>query len=124
MTTHQPQNVNLLHKAEQEAAGINRKIAILLTRGVGTMACAYFFLFLALLGLPGLLPSIVAQWVQWTSQTLIQLVMLSVIMVGQDVIGQHQALQADEEYNTMVKLYADVEEIKQLLRQRDREKEQ
>src|SRR5690348_16297453 len=87
---HQPRNVNLVHKAEQAAAGFNDKLAILLTKGVGTMVCAYIFAILAIIGFPGLVNAQIAQWVQWTSQTFIQLTMLSVIMVGQAVLGRKQ----------------------------------
>ena len=61
---------------------INQHLALVITRAVGTMACAYVFLLLAIAGFPGL-GAPTAQYVQWISQTVIQLVMLSVIMVGQ-----------------------------------------
>jgi len=81
--------------------GINAKIAVMLTRGVGTMACAYLFCVLALLSLPDILiqagvltkgdvphflaiPGLILI-VAWIAQTFIQLVLLSVIMVGQSV---------------------------------------
>ncbi|MGK2849693.1 MAG: hypothetical protein ACSLFN_02120 [Candidatus Limnocylindrales bacterium] len=74
--------------AAAEHIGVNGRIALMLTTVVGTMWCAYAFGLLALLVLPeavggGLLPL-----VQWISQTFIQLVMLSVIMVGQNIIGR------------------------------------
>jgi hypothetical protein len=71
--------------------GFNSKVAVILTRGVGTMWCAYLFLVIALLGLrPALKPGgegIIA----WIAQTMLQLVLLSVIMVGSNV----QAMAAD-----------------------------
>ena len=71
-----------------EHVGFNGKVALALTAGVGTMWCAYAFAILALVVLPqafagGLLPL-----VQWVSQTFIQLVMLSVIMVGQNILAR------------------------------------
>jgi hypothetical protein len=66
--------------------GFNAKAAVLLTRGVGTMAAAYAFMLLALVSLPAAIrsgdPVILVSWV---SQTFLQLVLLSVIMVGQGV---------------------------------------
>ncbi len=50
------------------------------------MWCAYAFAVLALLALPDALASnSLLPLIQWLSQTFIQLVMLSVIMVGQNV---------------------------------------
>ena len=58
---------------------------MLITRLVGTMWCAYLFALIALIGLgPALKPGgegIIA----WIAQTFLQLVLLSVIMVGQNV---------------------------------------
>ena len=107
---HKPRNVNALHKMEQATSSLNQKIAIFLTKIVGTMVCAYFFTILALLGLPGW-GATPAQWVQWISQTLIQLVMLSVIMVGQGLLGRHQELQAEEQFKMTSKTCHDNEVI-------------
>jgi hypothetical protein len=67
------------------ANGINAKIAVFLTNVVGSMWCAYAFAVIALIGLrPALRPGgegIIA----WIAQTFLQLVLLSVIMVGQNV---------------------------------------
>jgi hypothetical protein len=117
---HQPRNVNLLHEAEKKAAGFNDKLAILLTKGVGTMICAYIFAILAIIGFPGF-NATPTQWVQWISQTFIQLVMLSVIMVGQAVLGRKQELQSDEQYRTTISTYHDIEQVMQHLAAQDAE---
>lgn len=105
---HRPRNVNTVQAAERQ--GINARIAILLTKWVGTMTCAYFFAILAIIGWPGLHATPV-QWVQWLSQTFIQLVMLSVIMVGQGVLGRKQELQSDEQFATTMKIYHDIDQV-------------
>ena len=114
MSNHTPVNVNVQHAEEKQKAGLNQRIAIWLTKGVGTMLCAYLFALLAIIGIPGFHASI-TQWVQWTSQTFIQLTMLSVIMVGQSVLGRHQELQSEQQYQTTVKTYADAEALMQRL---------
>jgi hypothetical protein len=80
-----------LKQAMGEVDGFNAKLAVLITRLVGTMWCAYLFTAIALIGLgPALKPGgegIIA----WIAQTFLQLVLLSVIMVGQNV----QSLAAD-----------------------------
>jgi hypothetical protein len=72
--------------ADQMPPSFNGRLALLLTRGVGTMWCAYAFAALALVALPEALGSVFTL-IQWVSQTFIQLVMLSVIMVGQNLLG-------------------------------------
>lgn len=74
---------------------INEWLAIKLTAAVGTMWCAYIFVGLAILGFPyG--SSNVPDYVQWVSQTFIQLVMLSVIMVAQNLLAAKQAEHSDK----------------------------
>jgi hypothetical protein len=82
---------SVIKEAMGEVDGFNAKFAVLITRLVGTMWCAYLFALIALIGLgPALKPGgegIIA----WIAQTFLQLVLLSVIMVGQNV----QSLAAD-----------------------------
>ena len=81
----------VLREAMGEAEGFNAKFAVLITRLVGTMWCAYLFAVIALLGLgPALKPG-GEGLIAWIAQTFLQLVLLSVIMVGQTV----QSLAAD-----------------------------
>jgi hypothetical protein len=64
----------------------NTKLAAKITSGVATMWCAYIFAGIALVSLPAALKSgnlIVI--VSWIAQTFLQLVLLSIIMVGQNV---------------------------------------
>lgn len=62
----------------------NRRIAEKITAAVSTMWCAYIFAAIALISLPAALrtgdPLIIVSWV---AQTFLQLVLLSIIMVGQ-----------------------------------------
>ena len=77
---HIPQKVTIA-KAEQALTGFNMKIAVAITKGLGTMVCAYIFAILAIIGFPGF-GATLTQYVQWVSQTFIQLVALSVLAVG------------------------------------------
>ena len=62
----------------------NRRIAEKITAAVSTMWCAYIFAAIALISLPAALrtgdPLIIVSWV---AQTFLQLVLLSILMVGQ-----------------------------------------
>jgi hypothetical protein len=81
----------VLKQAMGEVDGFNAKFAVLITRLVGTMWCAYVFAVIAFIGLgPALKPG-GEGIVSWIAQTFLQLVLLSVIMVGQNV----QSLAAD-----------------------------
>jgi hypothetical protein len=66
---------------------INNYIAVKITNIVGTMECAYLFAMLAIWGGVGVDWHNSLQIVQWVSQTFLQLVLLSVIMVAQNLLG-------------------------------------
>jgi hypothetical protein len=66
----------------------NATLAVRITQGVGTMWCAYAFAALALVSLPSAIRSGSAvTLVSWISQTFLQLVLLSIIIVGQNVLA-------------------------------------
>ncbi|MGO9344580.1 MAG: hypothetical protein ACLP6E_19005 [Acidimicrobiales bacterium] len=70
------------------AARFNSWFAVKVTQGVGTMWCAYAFAAIALISLPQAISSHSAvTLVSWVSQTFLQLVLLSVIIVGQNVLA-------------------------------------
>ena len=88
------------HLIKQELDGFNGKIAVLITNGVGTMWCAYVFAALAFVSLPAAVRSgdpVVL--VSWISQTFLQLVLLSVIMVGQNVLAAAADKRSEATYN-------------------------
>lgn len=121
---YQPRNVNRLQEAEQSASGFNTRIAVALTKGVGTMWTAYAFVALALIGLfaiLGLLNPGVSLLVAWTSQTLLQLVLLPIILVGQNVLGRKAELQAEEQFRTTMSTYHDLEQVMKHLLAQDTE---
>jgi len=64
----------------------NQKLAAKITSGVATMWCAYLFAAIALVSLPAAIRSHdLITIVSWVAQTFLQLVLLSIIMVGQNV---------------------------------------
>lgn len=75
----------------------NAALAGKITSMVGTMWCAYIFAAIALVSLPGAIKSgdtiiIVA----WIAQTFLQLVLLSIIMVGQTVQSESMEQKINE----------------------------
>src|ERR1700730_10253324 len=94
-------NPREMKKAVGEVEGFNAKCAVIITSGVGTMACAYLFALIAFISLPAILiqagvltnsdvpkfftkPGLILV-VSWIAQTFLQLVLLSIILVGQRV---------------------------------------
>lgn len=106
-------------KVKDEHEGINGKIALALTRAVGTMWCAYIFACLALLVLPDAIHGGLLTLIQWVSQTFIQLVMLSVIMVGQNILGKASDKRAEMTYNDAEATFHEAKQIQEHLRQQD-----
>ncbi|MDQ6847241.1 MAG: hypothetical protein M3019_06620 [Candidatus Dormibacteraeota bacterium] len=83
--------------ADQVSPSFNGRLALRITAIVGTMWCAYAFAVLALVVLPQATSSPLLL-VQWISQTFIQLVMLSILMVGQNIQGKAADQRAADTY--------------------------
>jgi hypothetical protein len=79
----------------------NAKLALIITNVVGSMWCAYLFTCLALISLPQAITGGTATLVAWTAQTFLQLVLLSIIMVGQDVKSIKSEKRAEEDHITI-----------------------
>ena len=77
----------------------NTWLALKVTKAVGTVWCAYAFAALALVSLPAAIashnPVILVSWV---SQTFLQLVLLSIIIVGQNVQAAASDKRAEATY--------------------------
>jgi hypothetical protein len=88
-----------IRKALRDVEGFNAKLALVITRSVGTMACAYVFGAIALISLPAAVSSgQVIIIVAWIAQTFLQLVLLSIIMVGQTVQSVASDARAAKEF--------------------------
>ncbi len=102
---------------ENEHVGFNGRLAILITNSVGTMWCAYLFAILAFVSLPEAIRGGTAPLVAWIAQTFLQLVLLSVIMVGQKVAAaasDKQALQTYQDAEALIKIQDDVHRLVKL----------
>jgi uncharacterized membrane protein len=101
-------NVNDVH---EQSLNVLDRIALVITSGVGSMYCALAFAVLALVALPSAIDGGPLTIVQWVSQTFLQLVLLSVIMVGQNLQGRHSELRAENDYEVNMKAEMEVETI-------------
>jgi hypothetical protein len=102
-----------------ERVGLNGRIALALTAALGTMWCAYAFAILAIVVLPQAIAGGLLPLVQWVSQTFIQLVMLSVIMVGQNILGRASDKRALMTYRDAEATFHEAEQIQAHLAAQD-----
>ena len=96
-----------VHTIRAELNGFNGWLAVLITNGVGTMWCAYAFAALALVSLPDAIRGGTAPLIAWIAQTFLQLVLLSIIMVGQKVAAaasDKQALQTFKDAEALLEI--------------------
>lgn len=102
------------HLTEHERIGFNGRFALFITNMVGTMWCAYLFAAIALVSLPSAIEGGTATIITWVAQTFLQLVLLSVIMVGQKVAARasdKQAQQTFEDTEALLKIQDEVHRL-------------
>jgi hypothetical protein len=102
---------------EDEHIGFNGRLAIVITNTVGTMWCAYLFAILALISFPDAVRGGLAPLIAWIAQTFLQLVLLSVIMVGQKVAAaasDKQALQTYQDAEALIKIQDEMHHLVKL----------
>ncbi len=133
-------NANVIHPKEvyknkhpvSFASKFNNSLAVKITNGVGTMWTAYLFTVLAFVSLPAVLTGVFPHlrnffpgWlistslialIAWVAQTFFQLVLLPIIMVGQNVIQGHQEAKAETDHRTLTYLANLQEEQMKLLK--------
>lgn len=97
-----------------EYKGFNGWLAIKITNWVGTMWCAYAFTILTLVSLPDAIKGGKGPLISWIAQTFLQLVLLSIIMVGQKVASQasdNQALQTYKDAEALLEITNDLHSL-------------
>lgn len=90
----------------------NEWLALHTTRAVGTMGCAYAFAVLAILGLPQAIHDSIRHGplplVTWLSQSFLQLVLLSIIMVGTTISLREQDARAAQDHAALMELVSEL----------------
>jgi len=102
------------HLTKDEHVGLNGRLAVFITNMVSTMWCAYIFAAIALISLPEAIRGGTAPLVSWVAQTFLQLVLLSVIMVGQKVAAaasDKQALQTYKDTEALLKMQDEIHSL-------------
>jgi hypothetical protein len=106
-----------LNPLEKRENRFNDRLAVAITNVVGTMWCAYAFAGLALISLPAAVRGGTATLIAWIAQTFLQLVLLSIIMVGQKVAAEKSDRQLEQTYRDAEALLKISDEIRTLLKQ-------
>ncbi|HZC38390.1 MAG TPA: hypothetical protein VE221_06920 [Sphingomicrobium sp.] len=106
-----------LRPLEKRENKFNDWLAISITNIVGTMWCAYAFALLALVSLPAAIKGGTATLIAWIAQTFLQLVLLSIIMVGQKVAAEKSDRQLAQTYKDAEELLKISDAIHGLLRE-------
>jgi cobalamin biosynthesis protein CobD/CbiB len=109
------------HKAPRESplTRFNSVLGERITKGVGTMWCAYAFALLAFISLPEAIHTGTSALISWIAQTFLQLVLLSIIMVGQKVEGAAADVRADDTYKDAEAILHEALEIQKHLEAQD-----
>lgn len=90
------------------AGRFNSWLAVLITRAVGTMWAAYLFAAISFISLPQAVAAFARgdtlSGVTWLSQSFLQLVLLPIIIVGQNVTSAIQDARAEADHETLTAL--------------------
>ena len=98
----------------------NARFGLWITVIVGTMWCAYIFTLLALISLPAAIHSHDAIIiVAWIAQTFLQLVLLPIIIVGQNIQAKAADKRSEETYKDAEAVLKESEEIQKHLLAQD-----
>ena len=97
----------------------NTFLGLKITEAVGTMWCAYLFAALALVSLPEAIKGGTATLVAWIAQTFLQLVLLSIIIVGQKIAGKATDKRAIDTYKDAEAVLHEAIEIQKHLAAQD-----
>ncbi len=104
-----------VHKAvhgDSPIGRFNTRVAVKITNSVGSMWCAYAFALLALISLPSALASgnsIII--IGWIAQTFLQLVLLPIIIVGQNVQAAASDARAEGDHDTLLAIHTLTREV-------------
>jgi len=100
--------------------GFNNRLGTFITKGVGTMWAAYVFAGLALLSLPSAIATgEVRVIIDWVAQTFLQLVLVSVIMVGQNQISAKADARAEATYKDATAMLHEVSQLQEHMKHQD-----
>ncbi len=108
-------------KVDDERVGVNGKVALIITAVVGTMWCAYVFAVLGLTGIVGAVTNsvTVVLIVGAVSGYFLQLVLLPIIIVGQNIQGKAADKRSEQTYKDAEAILSECLQLQQHLQAQD-----
>jgi hypothetical protein len=106
-------------KSDSVFARINSKVGLKVTLVVGTMWCAYAFTIVALFALPSAIHQGTYYIIVWLSSSFLQLVLLPIIIVGQNIQAAAADKRSEETYKDAEAVLKEAEEIQKHLLAQD-----
>jgi hypothetical protein len=107
-------------KVDDGRVGLNGKIGLLITTLVGTMICGYIFAIIALISLPSAITSHnLTVIIAWISSNFLQLVLLPIIIVGQNLQAKASDKRAEDTYKDAAAVLHEALEIQKHLAAQD-----
>ncbi|HTT58475.1 MAG TPA: DUF1003 domain-containing protein [Acidimicrobiales bacterium] len=118
---HRPFRVNDLREPRSGGflAKLNARVGLRVTLVVGTMWCAYLFTLLALVALPDAIKQGTYFIVVWLSSSFLQLVLLPIIIVGQNIQAAASDRRAEDTYKDAEAVLHEADEIQKHLLAQD-----
>jgi len=99
----------------------NTWVAVKVTKSVGSMWCAYVFAAIALISLPSAIKSGSALViVGWVAQTFLQLILLPIIIVGQNVLAAASDARAESDHETLISIHTITAEVHTIAEQQSK----
>ena len=108
---HQPRNINVAAKAER--LSFNNRLAVFISKRVGSMACAWLFAVIGIASLVGAVTqnALLALTFGALSSYFLQLVLLPLLALGTNIVGRHSELMAEEQFATTQATYQMLEQL-------------
>jgi hypothetical protein len=107
-------------KVNDGRVGLNGRIGLLITTLVGTMICGYVFAIIALISLPSAITSHnLTVIIAWVSSNFLQLVLLPIIIVGQNLQAKATDTRAVQTYEDAEAVLHEAMQIQQHLQAQD-----
>lgn len=97
----------------------NARFGLRVTLVVGTMWCAYLFTLIALIALPSAIHQGIFYVIVWISSSFLQLVLLPIIIVGQNIQARAADARAQDTYNDAEAVLHEAEQIQAHLAAQD-----
>jgi hypothetical protein len=107
-------------KVDEGRVGFNGRVGLAITTAVGTMICAYVFAVIAVISLPSALSSgNLTIIIAWVSSNFLQLILLPVIIVGQNLQARAADKRSEQTYRDAEAVLHEAMEIQKHLLAQD-----